>query len=110
MLTIEGVNKDIGNGVFWGWDLFDIEITDERYSFEFRKRSSLNDIVISTLYREKGKVETPNVSGEGYELFTYSPTNGWQSKRWLRMVEISRPKVFYLTVEKIILENEPLPF
>lgn len=110
MLTIKGIDKKVGEGVMWGWDLERMEEEGTTYVFFFKERSG-DGRVVASLDRRLTPNGSPNPKfREGYELFTFCDRGGWQSKKWLRLEELRKDKVFWLTVEGIILDNTPLPF
>jgi hypothetical protein len=98
IITIQDYNKDINNGVFWGWDMkFALEV-DKFYSFEFHKRGD-NRCVYVLLHREPVFVDKNQYAQ--YECYVQDMKDRWKTTNYFTINQL-RKDTFYDNIQQII--------
>jgi hypothetical protein len=107
-LVIQNYAKDLGSGVFWGWDVISADETDEHYLFQLRNRADTKLRVYITLGRVLQYSSLPHYPEMMYQCYIHDDEGSWSSTQWFRGHDITY-KNFWQVVEETIT-NHHLPF
>jgi len=107
-LVIQNYAKDLGSGVFYGWDVISADETDESYLFQLQNRTDNKLRVYITLGRELQYSELPYYPEMMYQCYIHDDDGSWSSTQWFRGHDITY-KNFWQVVEETIT-NHHLPF
>jgi hypothetical protein len=109
-LVIQNYAKDLGSGVFWGWDVIAADETDENYLFQLRNRENGSLRVYITLGRELQVSDLENNLYQMYQCYIHDDLAQWDKRFWLDAKDINH-KTFWGMIEKIVDGYHPLlPF
>lgn len=108
-LVIQNYAKDLGSGVFYGWDVISAEETDESYLFELLNRENNTLRIYITLGRILQFADEPYFPELMYQCYVHDDNDVWGDKRWFRVDDITY-KNFWGIVEEIVDRYQPLPF
>lgn len=102
MITIQNYDKDLNQGVIYGWDIISADETEDSYLFQLRNRTDNKLRVYVTLGREL------HYSEMMYQCYVHDDNNEWSSRSWLREHDLTY-KNFWELIEETIT-NHHLPF
>jgi hypothetical protein len=109
-LVIQNYAKDLGSGVFYGWDVISADETDEHYLFQLRNRENSKLRVYITLGRELQTSDLENNLHQMYQCYMHDDDGDWDERFWLDANRINY-KEFWRLIEKIVDKHYPiLPF
>ena len=96
LLTITNYDKDMGVGVFWGWDMKFAMEANRFYSFEFHNRAD-GRFVYVLLHREPTTINN-NIQ---YECYAADMNDRWKTTNYFPADYLVKDK-FYDSIEQII--------
>ena len=109
-LVIQNYSKDLGSGVFWGWDVIAADEMDDVYIFGLRSRENSKLKIYITLGRELQTSDLENNLHQMYQCYMHDDDGDWEERFWLNANRINY-KEFWGLVEKIVDKHHPLyPF
>ena len=108
MITIQNYDKDLNQGVIYGWDIIAADETEDSYLFQLRNRTDWKLRVYITLGRELQYAELPYYPEMMYQCYIHDDNNEWSSTNWFRVHNITY-KNFWELIEETIT-NHHLPF
>jgi hypothetical protein len=108
MITIQNYDKDLNQGVIYGWDIIAADETDDSYLFQLRNRTDNKLRVYVTLGRELQYAELPYYPEMMYQCYVHDDNNEWSSRSWFREHDLTY-KNFWELIEETIT-NHHLPF
>jgi hypothetical protein len=109
-LVIQNYAKDLGSGVFWGWDVVAADEMDDVYIFGLRSRENSNLRIYITLSRELQTSDLENNLHQMYQCYMAGDDSDWEERFWLDANRINH-KEFWGLIEKIVDKHHPLyPF
>jgi hypothetical protein len=113
-LVIQNYNKELGQGVWWAWDLVSADELDDCYMFGLRNRIDTNLEVYVSLGRLLQIAPEP-YSEMRYQLYIHNQLNSyvgeWDFTAWVRPEDLGHKK-FWELIERIVDSKQPtdLPF
>jgi hypothetical protein len=108
--VIQNYAKDLGSGVFYGWDVVAADEMDDVYLFQLRNRENSKLRVYITLGRELQTSDLENNLHQMYQCYIHDDDGNWDEKFWLNANRINH-KEFWGLIEKIVDKHYPiLPF
>jgi hypothetical protein len=107
-LVIQNYAKDLGSGVFYGWDVIAADEMDDVYLFQLQNRENSKLRVYITLGRELQTSDLENNLHQMYQCYIHDDEGSWSSTQWFRGHDITY-KNFWQVVEETIT-NHHLPF
>ena len=107
-LTIENFDKDLNQGVIYGWDVISADETEDSYLFQLRNRTDWKLRVYITLGRVLQYAELPYYPEMMYQCYVHDDAGEWSSTQWFRGHDITY-KNFWDVIEGTIT-NHHLPF
>ena len=109
-LVIQNYAKDLGSGVFWGWDIISADETDEYYLFQLKHRQDSKLRVYITLGRELQVSNLENNLYQMYQCYMHDDLGEWNETIWFDSTNLNHP-LFWGRVETIVDKHHPLlPF
>ena len=109
-LVIQNYAKDLGSGVFYGWDVISADEMNDVYLFQLRNRENSKLRVYITLGRELQTSDLENNLYQMYQCYMHDDDGKWEEKFWLDANRINY-KDFWGLIEKIVDKHHPLlPF
>ena len=109
-LVIQNYAKDLGSGVFWGWDIISADETDEYYLFQLSHRQDSKLRVYITLGRELQVSNLENNLYQMYQCYMHDDLGEWNETIWFDSTNLNHP-LFWGRVETIVDKHHPLlPF
>jgi hypothetical protein len=108
--VIQNYAKDLGSGVFWGWDVISADEMDDVYLFQLRNRENSKLRVYITLGRELQTSDLENNLYQLYQCYMHDDDGNWEERFWLDGKDINH-KTFWGKIETIVDKHHPLyPF
>ena len=109
-LVIQNYAKDLGSGIFYGWDVISADEMDDVYLFQLRNRENSKLRVYITLGRELQTSDLENNLHQMYQCYMHDDNGDWEEKFWLNANRINH-KEFWRLIENIVDKHYPLyPF
>lgn len=109
-LVIQNYAKDLGSGVFYGWDVISADEMDDVYLFQLRYRENSKLRIYITLGRELQTSDLENNMHQMYQCYMHDDDGDWEERFWLDANRINY-KEFWGLVERIVDKHHPLyPF
>ena len=109
MITIQNYDKDLNQGVFYGWDVISADETDDAYLFQLKHRNNITLRVYVTLGRELQTA--PPYFTLKHQIYMHDDDGNWDYTGWFESHDLTY-KNFWDVVEEIVDKNYPnlLPF
>ena len=109
-LVIQNYAKDLGSGVFYGWDVIAADEMNDVYLFQLQNRENSKLRVYITLGRDLQTSDLENNLYQMYQCYMYDDDGKWEEKFWLDANRINY-KEFWRLIENIVDKHYPiLPF
>lgn len=109
-LVIQNYVKDLGSGVFWGWDIISADETEESYLFQLRNRNDGKLRIYITLGRELQTSDLDNNLYQMYQCYMCDDLGEWSERIWFDYTNLNH-KSFWDKVERLVDKHHPLlPF
>lgn len=109
-LKIQNYAKDLGSGVFWGWDVISADEMDDVYLFQLANRENSKLRVYITLGRELQVSDLENNLYQMYQCYIHDDDGDWHETFWFDIDKLNY-KSFWDTIEKLVDKHHPLyPF
>lgn len=108
MITIDGIDKNLGNDVFLGWRLESTEILKDKYIFIFAKKYTKEKVWVG-LSRILQYTSLPALADKRYQCNICDVDGVWESTHWITFDDIKDKSEFFQLIERTI-DDHTLPF
>ena len=109
MITIKNYDKDLNQGVFYGWDIISADETNDAYLFQLRNRQNTKLRVYITLGRDTQLA--PTYFMPMHQMYIHDDDGDWDYTGWFNSHDLTY-KNFWDVVEEVVDKYQPtlLPY
>jgi hypothetical protein len=109
-LVIQNYAKDLGSGIFWGWDVIAADELEDVYLFQLANRENSKLRIYITLGRELQVSDLENNLFLMYQCYVHDDDGDWHETFWLDSDNLNH-KSFWDRIEKLVDKHHPIyPF